>query len=93
MLHAHFTSRIYASEQGYRVAYANKYDRTTLFYVKRATAVTSPGRTMRETASRNTSGYALGSNEEKSPSPEEIPLFTLRGSGSLGNKTYTNNRS
>ncbi|KYN28452.1 hypothetical protein ALC57_02179 [Trachymyrmex cornetzi] len=48
------------SEQGYRTAYANKYDRTTLFYAKRVTAVTSSGGTMRETASRNTSGYALG---------------------------------
>ncbi|KYQ47904.1 hypothetical protein ALC60_13074 [Trachymyrmex zeteki] len=44
----------------YRTAYANKYDRTTLFYAKRVTAVTSSGGTMRETASRNTSGYALG---------------------------------
>jgi len=49
-----------ASEQGYRAAYVNKYDRTTLFYAKRVTAVSSPGGTMRETASRNTSGYALG---------------------------------
>ncbi|KYM83405.1 hypothetical protein ALC53_06137 [Atta colombica] len=57
------TSAFYESlsnEQGYRTAYANKYDRTTLFYAKRVTAVTSSGRTMRETASQNTSGYALG---------------------------------
>ena len=50
----------FPSEQGYRTAYANKYDRTTLFYAKRVTDVTSSGGTMRETASRNTSGYALG---------------------------------
>ncbi|KYM97101.1 hypothetical protein ALC62_12209 [Cyphomyrmex costatus] len=42
------------SEQGYRTAYANKYDRTTLFYAKRVTAVTSSGGTMDFERKKNT---------------------------------------
>jgi len=76
-----------ASEQGYRAAYVNKYDRTTLFYAKRVTAVSSPGETMRQTASRNIRICAR-LNDKKFSDPEEVAFLTLHDSGSLGNKVH-----